>query len=85
MFFDGLEGVLTTLLRTLREERGMTQTELALYVPLYNGGGFVSCIERLKHKENPMYPGIDEKRALKQFAFALRYEGDPMDLLKEVD
>lgn len=73
-----------TLLRKLRKERGMSQAELAQYVPLYHGASFVSAIERLKHRDHPIYGGIDEKHALRQFAFALRYDGDPSDLLKEV-
>lgn len=85
LFLDGLEGVLTTLLRKLRKERGMSQRELGAYMGWSRGGqAVVSEFERLKHRENPTYLRL-ENHVLRSFAFALRYEGDPMDLLKEAD
>lgn len=74
-----------TLLKKLRLEAGMTQNELAAYV-CYGprNGGVVSCFERNRHREHPAFSTLNENRALRQFAFALGYLGDPHDLLREV-
>lgn len=75
-----------TRLKKLRLEKGLTQKELAQYIWFGTShNSLVWAFENLKHRDNPVYSAVSEKYACEQFAFALNYEGDPMELLDLVE
>ncbi|HAM08015.1 MAG TPA: hypothetical protein DCP66_04365 [Collinsella sp.] len=75
-----------TRLKKLRLQKGMTQKELSQYVWFGTScNSLVWAFENLKHRDNSVYGSVDERYACEQFAFALNYDGDPMELLELVE